>query len=124
MSFPISETRRLSEQFMGSALVITTSAKQVDENGNPLLDEYGYELDPIQTTQTTRYRLKGLSGEEQVIAGRLSSTVTASLICPHDTPLTSDMKVNVDGDDYSIVHVTPKSKNLKAHTKALVSRVS
>lgn len=119
---PRSTLRGISEGAMTSTLTITRTVLQLDENGEVLKDRYGQPYPAEPETTTTKCRLKDLSGDEQIIAGRLSPTASGTLVCPQGTPLTADMTVTVDGDSYNVAYVKQKSEALSVHTEVLISR--
>lgn len=115
MRFPIHLQRGFSETRMPDTLIV----KERRQTGR---DEYG---DPIYneiTVLNTVCRLRSMSGDEQVIAGRLQATSTATIVYPWNVTLKENQTVEVSGNTYNIVHVHRGSEALRAHNKALVAR--
>lgn len=119
---PRSTLRGISESGMTSTLTITRNVLQLDENGEVLTDRYGDPYPAQPETTTTKCRLKDLSGDEQIIAGRLSPTASGTLVCPQGTPLSADMTVEVDGAKFNVVYIKQKSEALSVHTEVLISK--
>lgn len=86
-----------------------------DEFGDPIYS------DPVVVVNTV-CRLRSMKGDEQVIAGRLQATSTATIVYPWNVSLKENQTVEVSGNTYNIVHVHRGSEALKPHGKALVAR--
>ena len=115
MRLPINRLRNFTESYMPDTLIV----RERTQTGR---DGYG---DPIYNeviVLNTVCRLRSMSGDEQVIAGRLQATSTATIVYPWDVILKENQTVEVSGNTYNIVHVHRGSEALRAHNKALVSR--
>ena len=122
-AIPRGTLRGLTNSAMPSTLTITRYTYPLDpETGEVLRDKYGDPREPEPHTTETKCRLKDLSGDEQIIAGRLSPTASGTLVCPQGTPLSADMTVEVDGADFNVVYVKQKSEALSVHTEVLIAR--
>lgn len=121
-SIPRGTLRSLSESAMPSTLTITRYTYPLNPDGTVATDRYGDPLEPEEHVTQTKCRLKDLSGDEQIIAGRLSATVSGTVVAPHGTPLTADMTVTIDGTPFNIVYVKQKSEALSVHVEALIAK--
>lgn len=116
MDLPIQEFRQITESYMPDTLIVRE--RQVtgrNPSGDPIYSE------PVVVVNTA-CRLRSQTGDEQVIAGRLQATSTATIVYPWDVDLKENQTVEVSGDTYNIVYVHRGSEALRAHGKALCAR--
>ena len=115
MKLPINGLRDFTESYMPDPLIV----RERQQTGR---DSYGDPVYSEVVVLNTVCRLRSQSGDEQVIAGRLQATSTATIVYPFDVELKENQTVEVAGNKYNIVYVERGSMALRAHGKALVSR--
>ena len=117
MDLPIQEFRQITESYMPDTLIVRE--RQIigrnPDGGDPIYS------DPVVVVNTV-CRIRSQNGDEQVIAGRLQATSTATIVYPWDVNLKENQTVEVSGNTYNIVYVERGSQALRAHGKALVAR--
>ena len=121
---PIEIARYYSEAAMPDTLGITVEEYELDENGNPKRDAYGYLLPPVETTEESKCRLSGLTSQEAEVAGRISATATAKIAVPVGTEISSNQSVTINGEPWNITGIMPNSPARSAQKDVLIARSS